>query len=93
MGILTNDPFLITWATSLGVVSVFLRFIATGMNIYICDIGICIGIWGAASAIINRWKQMKPHHDIRKPQFIANVVVLFITPCLLILWYLFTGFN
>ncbi len=90
MGILTNDPFLITWATSLGIVSFFLKFIATGMNIYICDIGMCIGMWGVASAVINRWKQMKPHHNISKYELFANVVVLFIVPCILLLWYVFT---
>ena len=93
MGILTNDPFLITWATSLGFVSFLLRFIATGMNVYICDIGMCIGMWGIVSAVINRWKQVRPHHNIRKYELLANVIVLFITPCLLILRYVFSGFG
>ena len=87
MNILTSDPFLITWSTSLGVVCVFLRFIATGSNLYICDIGMCLGVWGVMSAMITHWKQVNPHHNTRKCEIMANVVVLTVIPCMLVLWY------
>ena len=91
MGILTSDPFLITWSTSLGIVSFFLKFIATGANLYICDVGIAIGIWGVVSAVITRWKEMRPHHNIRKYELMANVVVLVGIPSIFVLWYVMIG--
>ena len=90
MSILTSDSFLITWSVSLGFVCIPLKLIATGTNILICNIGICIGIWGLASAYIVHWKQMNPNHNTRKHEIYANVAVFVSVPCFLLLNYLFT---
>ena len=88
MSILTSDSFLITWSMSLGVVCFLLKFITSGANLIICDIGICLGVWGSASAFITRWKQMRPHYDIRRCEMFANIVVFVSVPCILMFRYM-----